>query len=91
LSPHNFSTWYTFFYRKRNENLELGKGFFVHKQIISAFKRVMFVSDRMTYIILRGCQCNIVVLNGHAPTEDKIDDAKDSFSAELKHIFDKKK
>jgi hypothetical protein len=28
-------------------------------------------------------------VNVHAPTEDKIDDVKDSFYEELKHEFDK--
>jgi hypothetical protein len=28
---------------------------FVHKKIMSAGKRVKIVSDRMSYIILRGC------------------------------------
>jgi hypothetical protein len=31
----------------------------VHKRIISAAKRVEFVSDRMLYIILRGRWCHI--------------------------------
>jgi hypothetical protein len=51
----------------------------VHKRIISAVKRVEFVSDRVSYIILRGRWCHIIVLNVHSPTEDKTDDVKDSF------------
>jgi hypothetical protein len=55
----------------------------VLKRIISAVKRVQFVSDRMPYIILRGRWCHIIVLNVHAPTEDKTDDVKDSLYEEL--------
>jgi endonuclease/exonuclease/phosphatase family metal-dependent hydrolase len=59
------------------------------QRIISAVKRVEFVSDRMAYIILRGRWCHINVLNVHAPTEDKTDDVKDSFYEELERVFDK--
>jgi hypothetical protein len=43
----------------------------------------------MPYIILRGRWFHIIVLNVHAPTEDKIDDVKYSFCEELEHTFDK--
>jgi hypothetical protein len=62
--------------------------FFVHKRIISAIKRVEFVNDSMSYITLRGRWCDIIVLNVHAPTEDKCDDTKDSFYKELEGVFD---
>jgi hypothetical protein len=61
----------------------------VDKRITSAVKRVEFVSDRMSYIILRGRWCNIIVLNVHTPTEDKIDDMKGRFCEELEQVFDK--
>jgi exonuclease III len=61
----------------------------VKKSIISAIKRVEFINDRISYIILRGCWCDIIVLNVHAQTKDKIDDIKDRFYEELEHIFDK--
>jgi hypothetical protein len=43
----------------------------------------------MSYIIPRGHRCHNIVLNVHAPTEDKIDDVKDGFYEEMKHVFDK--
>jgi hypothetical protein len=58
------------------------------REIISAVRRVEFVSDRMSYIILRGRWCNIIVIKVHAPCEDTSDDIKDRFYEELGRVFD---
>jgi hypothetical protein len=50
---------YAFFYGAGNEDHQLGTGFLVHKRIVSAVRRVEFVSDSVSYIILRGRWCNI--------------------------------
>jgi len=42
----------------------------------------------MSYIVLRGCWHDIV-LNAHAPTDEKSDDSMDSFYKELEQVFDK--
>jgi hypothetical protein len=78
---------YIFLWR-REWGHQLGTGFFILKRIIPALRRVEFISDTMSYIILRGHWCSIIVLNMHAPCEDREDDEKDSFYEELGRVFD---
>ena len=77
----------TVFNGKGNKNDQLRTGFFVHHRVLSAVKKVEFISDRMSYIILRGRWCNIIALSSHVPTEENSVDSKDSFYEELEQIF----
>ena len=84
---HSKSSDYNFFHGKGNENLQLGTGLLVHHRILSSAKTVEFLSDRVSYIVLRDRWCNIIVLNVHAPREEESDDSKDSFYEELEQVF----
>ena len=61
--------------------------FFVHHRLVSAVKRIEFGSDRLSYIVLKGRWLHIVV-NVHAPSEEKSEELKDSFYEELEEVFD---
>ena len=74
-----WESWnYTFFYEEGNA-YQLGTWFFVHNQIRSAVKRMEFISDHVSYIMLKGQWCDTIVVNLHALSEDKDDFIKYSF------------
>jgi hypothetical protein len=79
---------YFFPMEKEMKIIQWEQEFFVNRGIVSAARRVMFVSDSVSYIVLRDQWCNIIVLNAHAPTEEKSDDSKHSFYEELEQVFD---
>jgi hypothetical protein len=58
----------------------LGTGFVVHHRIVSAVKRVEFVSDRVSYIDLRGRWFNIIVPNVHVYVRSKLMIQKTDFT-----------
>jgi len=63
---------YIFSVEKETKIINWERDFFVHHRILSEIKRGEFVSDTVSYIVLRGRRCNIIVLNVRAPSEEKI-------------------
>ncbi|KAJ4444090.1 hypothetical protein ANN_05879 [Periplaneta americana] len=45
---------YLLHYGEGNDNHQLGTGFFIHKRIKSAVKKVDIISDRLSYLVLKG-------------------------------------
>jgi hypothetical protein len=56
--------------------------------IIAAFRRVGFISNRMSHATLRRHWCDNILLNVYASTEERRDDMKDSCYEELEHVLD---
>lgn len=46
-----------------------------------------FVSDTISYMVLKGHSCDVIPVGAHAPTEDKSDGTKDSFHMKLQLVF----
>jgi len=60
---------YNFLYGKGNENHQLGTGFFVHHRIVSAFKRVEFVTDQ--YLVVAKLRERLAVRKPHRSLKGK--------------------
>ena len=71
----------TFFSGKGSENCHFSTRSFEYHKTVSAVTRVEFVSEGMSCIVLRGCWCNIVVLNEHAPSKERNAGSKERFYA----------
>ena len=66
----------------------MGTGVFVHRRLVSAVKRIEFVRDRLSYIVLKGHWLHIIVVNVLAPSEEESKELKDNFYEEIEEVFD---
>ena len=76
-----------FFYKEKESKIINWEQNFLYTTETYQQLTELFVSDRMSHIVLRGSWCNIIVLNVHAPSEKKSVDSKDSINAELQQVF----
>jgi len=68
---------YILFYGNGNENYNWRQDYLYTTEQYQQLRE--FISDRVSYLVLRGHWCNIIVLNVQEPSEEKSDDSKDSF------------
>jgi hypothetical protein len=59
--------------------MKYGQDFSYIEDPYQQLNRVKSVSDSMSYILLRGSWCSVIVLDVHAPRDYGADDAKGSF------------
>jgi hypothetical protein len=78
---------YFFLWKKRKSSIIDSIFWTVLQKITAAVKRIKFVSDMMSCIVLRGQWCDIIILNVRTTTEDKKHDIKDSFYVKLQQVF----
>jgi len=83
---HGKSRVLYFLYGKRKSSVR--NTIFEYHRVVAAVKKVEFVSDGASYLVLNGRWYNIIVPNVYAPSEEKSDDSKDSLNEELEQGFD---
>ncbi|KAI5717474.1 hypothetical protein M8J77_006391 [Diaphorina citri] len=65
----------------------LGTAFLIRDKYCGNIKKNAFISDRLSYIRMRGSFNDLVIFNVHAPTEDSEDETKDTFYDTLEEIY----
>ena len=79
-SGHCKSRGLYFLLWKRKQKSSIGKRIFCTSQnSISSKERTVFISDSISYIVLRGHWCKIIVSNVYVPGGEKSDDSEGRF------------
>ncbi|XP_022180576.1 craniofacial development protein 2-like [Myzus persicae] len=67
---------------------KLGTGFAVHESIIHMIKEFKDVNPRISTLTLKDKNIHVVLINVHAPTEDKDEEIKEEFYDTLEEVVD---
>jgi exonuclease III len=68
---------------------QLGTGFLAKKEVVKNIIGFEPINERICKLRLKGKYYNIKIINIHAPTEEKDEDTKERFYAELQQIKEK--
>ena len=74
---------------KEDQTGQMGTGFIVKKEITKNVMGFEPINERICKIRLKGKYRNITLINIHASTEEKDDDVKEQFYAELQQVQEK--
>jgi len=77
----------TIFNGKCEKGHKLGTGFAVHESIIHSVKEFRDINPRITTLTIKTDNFDMVLINAHAPTEDKNEEEKELFYATLEDTF----
>ena len=77
------------YYSGHAEKRQFGCGFAVSRRLRHLVSRFTPVSERIATIRIKAKFFNISLICAHAPTNDKDDDVKDTFYANLEDIYDR--
>jgi len=77
----------TIFNGKCEQAHRLGTGFTIHESIIDTVKEFRDISPRLSTLTLTTENFDLVLINVHAPTEDKDEIEKELFYATLEDVF----
>lgn len=77
----------TIFNGKSEKGHQLGTGFAVHESIIHTVKNFKDINPRISTITIKTNGLDIVIINVHAPTEDKEDCEKEEFYTTLEDVY----
>jgi exonuclease III len=82
-------TYNLYYSCKEGQTGQLGTGFVATKEIVKNIMGFEPINERIRKLRLKGKYHNITIINIHAPTEEKDEDTKERFYAELQQIQEK--
>lgn len=79
----------TIFYGECNKHHQFGTGFTVHINLVPSVKEFKSINPRISMLTIEAQYFDITFVNGHATTEEKMQEEKDEFYDNLEHTLNR--